>query len=88
MRTSDVPSEKVYFVYNTKTKRRSSKFYSCIGPAKSYITSRRGRSAQDSITTTYVICEMVVKFDACNQYRYDENKKSMELTDLAKAIYL
>lgn len=91
-----IPEEKVYFVYDTQEKRRTTKFYSTIGPAKSKITKMRWRRSDHStirsdhstITNRYVICEMVLKLDACNQYRYDENKRSVELTELAKAIYL
>lgn len=88
-----IPDETVYFVYDLKEKRRVTKFYSNIGPAKSDITHRRAYitrtgQAQEIITSRYVICEMLLKLDACNQYRYNENKKSIELTDMAKAIYL
>ena len=85
----NIPDEKVYFVYNIQTKRRVTKFYSSIGPAKSNISRRRRYSKNNKeVTDTYIVCEMLLKLDACNQYRYDENKKSIELTDLAKAIYL
>ena len=87
-----IPEEKVYFVYNTELKRRETKFYSRIGPAKSFITGlRRYRSSPEmnkAVTNKYIICEMMLKLDSCNQYRYDEKKNSVELTEMAKAIYL
>ena len=90
MSTINIPDEVVYFVYNTKTRQRITKFYSRIGPAKSHITGMRGQylGTNTEITNTYIICEMKLKLAACNQYRYNEDKQSIELTDMAKAIYL